>query len=193
MPHIASKSTPTMLNIFLISWISISLNNIHSTRSLIEIMSRWVIHALKIYPVLFHLTIKSYWTAVQDTSNHATAEKEKWIPIKWAVPSAGHCIQMYRININESRQNLSKNGWRRFKKRYNIHTNSFRHNWYSKETTLSKFIWEIKKGYNEMPTLKWSIVKSVPPYSKFKYIKKNAYYVFSKNLKLLILKTKIPC
>ena len=29
---------------------------------------------------------------------------------------------------------------------------------YSKETTLSKYIWEIKKDYNEMPTLKWSIV-----------------------------------
>ena len=30
---------------------------------------------------------------------------------------------------------------------------------------LSKYIWEIEKEYNEMPTLKWSIVKFVPPYS----------------------------
>ena len=36
---------------------------------------------------------------------------------------------------------------------------------YSKETTLSKYIWEIKKEYNEMPTLKRSIVKSVLSYS----------------------------
>ena len=49
-----------------------------------------------------------------------------------------------------------------FKKRYNNHTKSFRHKRYSKETTLSKYIWEIKKEYNEMPTLKWSIVKFVP-------------------------------
>ena len=49
-----------------------------------------------------------------------------------------------------------------FKKRYNNHTNSFRH---SKDTTLSKYIWEIKNEYNEMPTLKWSVVKSVPSYS----------------------------
>ena len=48
------------------------------------------------------------------------------------------------------------------KKRYNNHTKSFSHRRYSKETTLSKYIWEIKKEYNEMPTLKWSIVKSVP-------------------------------
>ena len=41
-----------------------------------------------------------------------------------------------------------------FKKRYNNHTKSFRHKRYSKETILSKYIWKIKKKYNEMPTLK---------------------------------------
>ena len=30
---------------------------------------------------------------------------------------------------------------------------------------LSEYIWEIKKEYNEMLTLKWSIVKSIPSYS----------------------------
>ena len=101
--------------------------------------------------------------------------------IKWTVPSAGHCTQIYRININESRQNLS---------RHNNHTNSFRHKRYSKDTTLSKYIWEIQKEYNEMPTLKWSIVKSVPSYSN---ISTNVHYVFTRNLKLLTLKTKITC
>ena len=38
-----------------------------------------------------------------------------------------------------------------FKKRYNNHTNSFRH---SEDTPLSKYIGEIKNEYNEMPTLK---------------------------------------
>ena len=52
-----------------------------------------------------------------------------------------------------------------FKKRYKIHTESFRYKRYSKEATLSEYIWEIKKEYNEMPTLKWSTVKSVPSYS----------------------------
>ena len=52
-----------------------------------------------------------------------------------------------------------------FKKRYNNQSNSFRHKWYSKDTTLSKYIWGIKEEYNEMPTLKWSIVKYVLLYS----------------------------
>ena len=42
-----------------------------------------------------------------------------------------------------------------FNKRYNYHSNSFRHKRYSKETTLSKYTWEIEKEYNEMLTLKW--------------------------------------
>ena len=52
-----------------------------------------------------------------------------------------------------------------FSKRYNNHTNSFRHKRYSRDITVSKYILEIKKEYNEMRTLKWSIVKSVPSYS----------------------------
>ena len=52
-----------------------------------------------------------------------------------------------------------------FKKRYTNHTKPFRHKWHSKEATITKYIWEIKKEYNETPTLKWSLVKSVPSYS----------------------------
>ena len=52
-----------------------------------------------------------------------------------------------------------------FKKRYINHTKSFRHKQYSKKTILSKYIWEIKKEYNEITTLKWPVVKSVPSYS----------------------------
>ena len=52
-----------------------------------------------------------------------------------------------------------------FKKRHSNHTKSFRHKRYSKETTLTKYFWENKKKYNEMPALEWSIVKSVSSYS----------------------------
>ena len=58
------------------------------------------------------------------------------------------------------------------KKRYNNHKNLFRQERYSKDTTLSKCIWEIKKDYNEMPTLKLSIVKSAPSYSNISKKKK---------------------
>ena len=75
-----------------------------------------------------------------------------------------------------------------FKKRYNNHTNSFRHKRYSEDAILSKYIWEIKKKYNEIPTLKWSIVKSVASYANIS--KKKNYYVFTKNLKLFTWKTK---
>ena len=89
------------------------------------------------------------------------------MPIKWTVPSTGHCIQMYRININDKTYFGMAEG--DFKKRYNKHTNSFRHKLHSKETLLSKYIWEIKKEYYKMPTLEWSskICTVI-----FKYIKK---------------------
>ena len=51
-----------------------------------------------------------------------------------------------------------------FKKRYNNHTKSFKHERYANETTLSKFVWEMKEIHNENPTLVWSIVKRVPSY-----------------------------
>ena len=54
---------------------------------------------------------------------------------------------------------------RDFKKRYNNHTKSFKHERYANETTLSKFVWEMKEIHNENPTLAWSIVKRVPSYS----------------------------
>ena len=64
-----------------------------------------------------------------------------------------------------------------FEKRYNNHTRSFRHQLCWKETTLSKYIWEVKKEYNEMQTLKWSIVKCVLPYS---HISKKNFIMYSR-------------
>ena len=66
--------------------------------------------------------------------------------------------------INPDKTYLGTVEWD-FKKRYKNHTKSFRNKLYSNETTLSKHIWEIKEKYNEVPTLKWSILKSVPSYS----------------------------
>ena len=97
------------------------------------------------------------------------------------------CIASTSINPDKTNLEMVEGD---FKKRYNNQNNSFRHKRYSKETTLSKYIWEIKKEYNEMPPLIKSIIKSVPSYSN---ISKKCYYVFTKNLKLLTLKTKITC
>ena len=51
-----------------------------------------------------------------------------------------------------------------FKKRYYNHNKSLRHYSYANETTLSKYVWKIKYKYNEIPSLKWSAVKSVAWY-----------------------------
>ena len=52
-----------------------------------------------------------------------------------------------------------------FKKRYYNHKTSFKNREKTNDTTLSKHVWEVKDKYKETPSLKWSIVKSVPGYS----------------------------
>ena len=42
---------------------------------------------------------------------------------------------------------------------------SFKNREKANDTTLSKYVWEVKDKYKETPSLKWSIVKSVPGYS----------------------------
>ena len=36
---------------------------------------------------------------------------------------------------------------------------------HSTDTTLSKYVWEIKEKFKIIPSLKWFIIKSVPAYS----------------------------
>ena len=54
------------------------------------------------------------------------------------------CIASTWINPDKTFLETAKGD---FKKRYNKGTKSFRHRRYSKETTLSKYIWEIKKEH----------------------------------------------
>ena len=52
-----------------------------------------------------------------------------------------------------------------FKNRYHKCTKSFRNKRYTNDTSLSKYIWEIKEKHQGNPSLKWSIVKRIPAYS----------------------------
>ena len=52
-----------------------------------------------------------------------------------------------------------------WKTRYYNHTKSFRNQHYSKETTLSGFLWSLKNKNAPAPELQWSIEKTVPAYS----------------------------
>ena len=66
-------------------------------------------------------------------------------------------------SVNEDKPHLGTA--EEFKQRFYNHKKSFRNKRYSNETTLSKYIWDIKEKYNETPSLKWSIHKRVPSYS----------------------------
>ena len=52
-----------------------------------------------------------------------------------------------------------------FKKRFYNHRKSFNNESSTNDTTLSKYIWELKETSNSSPTLVWPIAKKVPPYS----------------------------
>ena len=57
-----------------------------------------------------------------------------------------------------------------FKQRYYNHKKSFRNRKYANETSLSKYIWEMKDKHNRSPNLMWCIVRSVPGYSNISKI-----------------------
>ena len=52
-----------------------------------------------------------------------------------------------------------------FRKRFYNHRKSFNNEGSANDTTLSKYIWELKETSNSSLTLVWSIAKKVPPYS----------------------------
>ena len=48
------------------------------------------------------------------------------------------------------------------KKRYYNHSKSFRNKRYKNETSLSSYVWKIKKETGKIPTLTWAIIRTVP-------------------------------
>ena len=51
------------------------------------------------------------------------------------------------------------------KQRFYKHWMSFNNKGCSRDTSLSKYVWEVKRKLNIMPSLKWCIMKLVPAYS----------------------------
>ena len=72
------------------------------------------------------------------------------------------CIASTTVNPNKIYLETAEGN---FKKRYYNHKTSFKNREKANDTTLSKYVWEVKDKYKETPSLKWSIVKSVPGYS----------------------------
>ena len=77
-----------------------------------------------------------------------------------------------------------------FKQRFYNHRMVFNNEDHSTDTTLSKHVWKIKGKLKIMPSLKWSVIKSVPTYSN---IPRNVSCVCKKNLKFLIISTQMNC
>ena len=69
-----------------------------------------------------------------------------------------------------------------FKKRICNHRKSFNNEDSANDTTLSKYIWELKKTSNSSPTLVWTIAKRVPPYSN---ISKKCLLCLHEKLKII--------
>ena len=70
---------------------------------------------------------------------------------------------------------ISEDEW---KKRYYNHTKSFQNKCYKNETSLSSHVSKIKKEIGQIPTLTWSVVRTVPAYSNT--TKKCALYLHEK-------------
>ena len=75
---------------------------------------------------------------------------------------------------------LAEGEW---KSRFYDHKLSFKHKRHSNKTTLSSYMWRLKKVSSETLNLKCSVLRCVPPYSN---ISKNASCVYMKNWTLLI-------
>ena len=52
-----------------------------------------------------------------------------------------------------------------WKHRHAVHKSSFKNKNYKARTTLTDYIWKMKENFAEMPTIKWSIIKTAPAYS----------------------------
>ena len=55
---------------------------------------------------------------------------------------------------------MRKKIYRSNRTNFQNHVKSFKHRKYSKETELSKYIWELKDD-NKVPIIKWKILKTI--------------------------------
>ena len=82
-------------------------------------------------------------------------------------PLGGKCIQtdvVYQVTTAEDPPMKYIGSTEHFKRRYQVHTHSFRHEEKRHATTLSHHIWEQRLG--RTPELKWEILAKAPSYSK---------------------------
>ena len=89
--------------------------------------------------------------------------KSTW-PLNGQVSNSGRNLQITVLtSVNPDKVYLGT-AEGDFRKCYYNHVKFFRNKRYTNDASLSRYIWVIKE-HQEKPSLKWSIVKSVPAYS----------------------------
>ena len=66
------------------------------------------------------------------------------------------------INPDKTYIGITEGPW---KHRHAVHNCSFRNKEYNARTALTDYVWKMKENYGEMPTIKWSVIKTMPAYS----------------------------
>ena len=64
------------------------------------------------------------------------------------------------------------------KQRYYDHVKSFKNEFYTNSTTLSRYVWETKKRKNVVPALTWKVLRTAKTYSN---ITKRCFYSSTRN------------
>ena len=118
--------------------------------------------------------IKSKMSAHNKATLKAKEEEEPNLPcncrVKDNCPMQGKCRYkniIYRAVVNEGDKSTEQSyiglSSEEFKLRYNNHTSSFRHKNKAAETTLSKYIWELKDQGKEAK-VSWHLLSQTPSY-----------------------------
>ena len=107
--------------------------------------------------------IKSHNTEVLKKATQTPQEKTCNCRQPENCPLRGNCLAddvIYQATVISDENTVSYIGLAsgEFKKRYNNHTKSFRHDRYRKDTELSKYIWGLK-ARNDDYSIRWDIIK----------------------------------
>lgn len=113
--------------------------------------------------------IKSHNTKI--TTNKQLEPANCNCRVKENCPIEGNCRQksvIYKCTVtapNEPQQVYIGLTEGEIKNRISTHKSTFRAEKYADKTTLAQYVWKLKKKHNVMPTITWSIMKTVPAYS----------------------------
>ena len=84
-----------------------------------------------------------------------------------------------KSNPDKTYLGITEGPW---KGRNSVHKTSFKYRGYKARTSLTDYVWLMKDTKKEMPTIKWSIVKTAPAYNN---ISKRCYLCLEEKLAII--------